>query len=467
MFKNINIFHSILAILIISIPLYPKFPLTNVSGTYVAIRLDDIIVASAIFIWFLYQILKGFPILKLKINKLFLLYFLAITASTITSILIYQTEPPKILLLNFLRRFEYMSLFFLTITSIQSRKDFKFPYVFLVITTALVAAYGFGQKYFKLPIVSTMNAEFSKGQLLQVDIWTRINSTFAGHYDLAAYLSVVLIIIGSIIVLKKNIFLRIINLIVWIASFQIFVLTASRISTFAFWGGICLTFFLLRKYLWIIPVSVLMILSIFNSTDLKQRLIATLPKPKAVPTAIPTPTPIPTPAPIPTPGPKIKIKKIIPTPIPVTPIPTVIRHQPMEAVIPIDTDVGVARSGQIRFNVEWPRAINAFKKNVLTGSGLGSITLATDNDYLRLLGESGALGFISFFALLMFFIIKTIPIIFKKDRDFNDNLNIIFLGCLLTSLANAVFIDIFEASKTAYMFWIIMGIYHQSLCLKK
>ena len=47
-------------------------------------------------------------------------------------------------------------------------------------------------------------------------------------------------------------------------------------------------------------------------------------------------------------------------------------------------------------NVEWPRAIRALKKNPLLGTGYSSITLATDNDYLRLLGETGVLGFLAF-----------------------------------------------------------------------
>lgn len=464
MFKNINIFHSILAILILFIPLYPKFPLASVSGTYVAIRLDDIVIAVAVLVWIIYQIKNKFPILKLKINKLFLLYFLAIIASTITAILIYQTEPPKILLLNLFRRFEYMSLFFITISSIQSKKDFKFPYIFLLIATFLVSIYGYGQKYLKFPVISTMNAEFSKGQLLQMDIWTRISSTFAGHYDLAAYLSVVLIIIGSIILISKNVYLKTISLIIWIISFQIFVFTASRISTFAFWGGICLTFFLLRKYFWIIPISVLMIVSIFFSTDLKQRLIATIPKE----TIQPTVTLQPTQAPIPTLV-QTGLEPVSPTPtsILIKPTPTIIRHGLTKEFPPVDTDVGVARSGEIRFNAEWPRAIRAFKKNIITGSGLGSITLATDNDFLRLLGESGLLGFITFMSIFAFFIIKTIPLIFKKERTIYDLQSMILFGCLLTTFANALFIDIFEASKTAYIFWIMMGIYYQSLCLKR
>ena len=40
-----------------------------------------------------------------------------------------------------------------------------------------------------------------------------------------------------------------------------------------------------------------------------------------------------------------------------------------------------------RFQGEWPNAIKAFKRNLLLGSGYSSITLATDNSFLRMLGR--------------------------------------------------------------------------------
>jgi len=461
MFKNLNIFRPIIAIIILFIPLYPKFPLTNVDGTYVAIRLDDIVIALTILIWFIYQLIHKFPVFKLKITKLFLVYFLAIITSFITAFLIYQTDSTNILLLHLARRFEYISLFFIAINSVKSKQDLVFSYVFLLISTFLVSIYGYGQKYFQFPVISTMNSEFSKGQLLQMSTWTRINSTFAGHYDLAAFLSVVLIIIATVFILSKNKWVKLSSLIVWITAYPILTFTASRVSIFAFLGGICFTLFTLKKYFWIIPFIVLVAFSIFNSTDLKQRLLATIPafktqisKTTVTPTA--TPTPVPT-AVVITPAPTST--KLLPTP-------TIIRHTVTETYPTVDVDAGVARSGEIRFNVEWPRAIRAFNKNIITGTGLGSITLATDNDYLRLLGESGLLGFISFMAILLYFIIKTTPKIFNKKSTIYDQISIIFLGCLLTTLANAVFIDVFEASKTAYIFWIMMGFYYQLLNLK-
>lgn len=460
MFKNLNIFRPIIAILIFFIPLYPKFPLVGVTGTYVSIRLDDIIIAITILIWLIHQIIHRFPVFKLKITKLFLVYFMAIIASFVTAFLIYQDTPINLLILHLMRRFEYISLFFIAVNSIKSIKDFHLSYIFLLISTFLVSLYGYGQKYFQLPVISTMNSEFSKGQLLQMNVWTRINSTFAGHYDLAAFLSVALVIIGVVFILNKNIWIKITSLLVWIAAYPIFIFTGSRTSTFAFLGGICITLFILRKYFWIIPFVILVGFSVLNSKDLNQRLLATIPaiqnqinNTTIAPTIVSTITPAITVVPV-----KITIKPVVPTP-------TITRHSSIEVYPSPDVDAGVARSGEIRFNVEWPRAINAYKKNIITGSGLGSITLATDNDFLRLLGESGLLGFISFMAINLFFIIKTIPLIFKKIQTNENQISIIFFGCLLTTLANAIFIDVFEASKTAYLFWIMMGLYYQLLNL--
>ncbi len=465
MFKQSKVLRSILAALILFIPLYPKFPLSTVTHTYVAIRLDDIVVAAAILAWLVYQIKHKFPVLKLEVTRLFIAYLATITVVNIISYLTYQTDPLNILLLHLFRRFEYMSLFFIAYSSLYDQKDLKYPFVFLVLALIGTSVYGFGQRFWQFPVISTMNEEFSKGQLLTMSVWTRISSTFAGHYDYAAFLSLALIIVGSVIAQTKKIHYKLILTIVFVAAFIQLTYTASRVSIFAFWGGISLSLFLLRKYLWIIPVSLMVIFSIVQSPELSQRLIATIPslknqfKPSGSTTVLPTVTPIP-----PTPT----IKNISPTPKtgrPLSPTPTVFRHQSEEVFPPPDVDAGVARSGEIRFNVEWPRAINAFVKNPLIGTGLGSLTLATDNDYLRNLGESGLLGFITFSTILFWFFWQTKNFLFVKNKSLPQITAIILFCCLLTHLVNALFIDVFEASKTAYTFWIIMGIYYFALKL--
>jgi O-antigen ligase len=137
---------------------------------------------------------------------------------------------------------------------------------------------------------------------------------------------------------------------------------------------------------------------------------------------------------------------------------------PTPTPIPIFED----RSTSIRLNVEWPRAIRAFIKNPLLGTGYSSITLATDNDYLRLLGEIGVLGFFSF--TLIFAIIGKLLLTYcKKYKDIYD-IEKIFIasatGGFFGVLINALFIDVFEASKFAITFWLLIGMYY-SIVSKK
>ena len=64
----------------------------------------------------------------------------------------------------------------------------------------------------------------------------------------------------------------------------------------------------------------------------------------------------------------------------------------------------------IRLDALWPKAIKGFVKNPLLGSGFSTLTKdqvtnfseaeSTDNDFLRSLGETGILGFLTFYAVL-------------------------------------------------------------------
>ena len=59
------------------IPLYPKFPLLNVAGTFVAVRLEDVFIALAYLVWGAYLLLsKQIGIfLKDKLNRALMLFF--------------------------------------------------------------------------------------------------------------------------------------------------------------------------------------------------------------------------------------------------------------------------------------------------------------------------------------------------------------------------------------------------------
>ena len=117
------------------------------------------------------------------------------------------------------------------------------------------------------------------------------------------------------------------------------------------------------------------------------------------------------------------------------------------------------RSTAIRLNVEWPRAVRAFFKNPLLGTGYSSITLATDNDYLRALGEVGLLGFLAFLLIILKIGLKARGVVFSRAPIESEKaIAIGIVGGGLGFLANALFIDVFEASKVAITFWLLMGL---------
>ena len=192
------------------IPLYPKFPLFSVSGTYVSIRLEDLFVALTVMIFGIKLILnKDDSIFKWNLTKIILIYFGIGLLSVMSGIFITKNIVPHIALLHFARRVEYVSLLFVAYYSIQNVKQLK-TYAWVIWIAVLgVIFYGLGQKFFGWPVVSTMNKEFSKGMILKLTWWARINSTFAGHYDLAAFLVMILCLSISVMRIVKRLWQKI------------------------------------------------------------------------------------------------------------------------------------------------------------------------------------------------------------------------------------------------------------------
>lgn len=123
----------------------------------------------------------------------------------------------------------------------------------------------------------------------------------------------------------------------------------------------------------------------------------------------------------------------------------------------------------IRLDTLWPRALAGFYKNPILGTGYATLTKeavgqfteaeSTDNNFLRTLGETGLLGFITFYGVLLLSVAGAWHL--YKSRP--QNLVIIifaiaFLGGTAGLLFNAIFIDVFAASKVAFTIWALAGI---------
>lgn len=464
-----NILYWGIAFLLFFIPIYPKFPLLAVPGTYVAIRLEDLLVSLLIGFFILrLWLAKDKSIFDWPLTKLVFLFFGVGLLANLSGILITKNIVPHLAFLHWLRRIEYMSLLFVAYYSFSKIKELKAFALAIGAAVSGVIIYGLGQKFFGWPVVSTMNKEFSKGMVLRLTWWARVNSTFAGHYDLAAYLVMILALGIAVFILVKSWRWRVVIALLGLFSYYLLLLTASRISFGAYLMAVVMVLIFSQKKLWIVPFLIFSILGIVFSEDLGQRYAATFKidlsflsarikfKPSQIallPTLMPTPTEEIgavefTPRPL---RPGEPTPTLTPTPTPKIATPSA---EPIES-----TALAVGRSTDIRLKVEWPRAIRAFLKNPLLGTGYSSITLATDNDYLRLLGEVGILGFLAFLAIILEIGRKLICFLAQKQTPKVERILVLgIVGAAIGFFVNASFIDVFEASKIAFFFWIMMGV---------
>lgn len=428
-----NVIKYLLAAVLLAVPLYAKFPFIRVPGTFVSVRLEDFLLGflSLAIAPVILMDLKRF--FRKKLNRAILLYLLVGFVSVLSAVFVTYTAPIHIGFLHLIRRIEYFVPFFAGVIAIKKNKsdiEFYFKIILLVIVVAFV--YGFGQKYFGWPIIVTQNVEYAKGVALRWIPGSHINSTFAGHYDLASFLVLTLPVVIPAIFLLKGMKTKVLLIISALAGVWLMANSVSRISIVAYLGSVSLALFLLKKYKAMILVIVVSIFVFATTSAVIVRYMRIFDVVKEKISA--------------------QTSEIFDLTVYAAEDDTDTTPMPQAAVVE-------DRSSSIRFNVEWPRALRAFTKNLLLGTGYSSITLATDNDYLRALGETGILGFVSFgliFVAIANLLIKAFP--FSKLKGLELLFVVGYFSALPGILLNAFFIDVFEASKFAILFWLITGL---------
>jgi O-antigen ligase len=259
--------------------------------------------------------------------------------------------------------------------------------------------------------------ESSKGIALTLQPGVQLSSTFAGHYDLAIYLAMLVIIFfTSFCLVKKNSW-KILILTSDILAVWLFMRAGSRIGILALITALVVMSFLLRKLRFGAIFILIVLAMMFTSSNLLMRmnnLLNVL---------------------------KNSSYSIIPS-----------------AMAIEDRAIQADRSTSIRLDVEWPNAIRALIKNPLLGTGYSSLGLATDNDYLRSLGETGLMGFTAL-ALFLVGIGKGLIRSYRQKQNTIDQIIVTStLGIFIFYLICAFFLDVFESSKIAILFWSYCGI---------
>ena len=430
----------LIAAVLVIVPLLPKFPFIKVPGTYVAIRFEDalmFILGLTLIPKFVVDIKK---IWKDKIISAILIFFAATLVSLLAGAFLTDTLTLKIGLLHWARRIEYMVPFlaaYLLTPKEKVRENLEFYLKVLVIVVSVVFVYGIGQRYFNFPVIITQNEEYSKGIALRWTPGAHINSTFAGHYDLSGFMVFIMPILLGILFSIKGKLPKLALLLASGMGLWLLISSVSRTAQVTYLLAITITLFILKKYKSWLAVALISVVCMFMSSGLDARFSQAI---RYLHQRVVS---------------KGGVSYIVPR------FSAKAAGESVTAAATSAPAVGINDvSISIRYNVEWPRAIRAFYKNPLLGTGYSSIDLATDNDYLRMLGETGILGFLAF-ALIFLNIGKE----FLRANKFKEKFDLPEKGFLAGVFggfvgigATAFMIDLFEASKFAIILWLFLGV---------
>lgn len=470
------------------IPLYPKLPLINVIRTWVYIRLEDFFIGLTILGFFLYLVRtkqKPDTPLTIPIVAYWSVGFISMVFAIVFLRNVIPGFFPHLAVLHFGRRIEYMGLFFVGFYAIRKRTNLLPAIIWtLALTLIGIIIYGVGQKFAGWPAYLTMNEQFAKGIPLRLPPTARIASTFGGHYDLAAYLVFIIPLFGSLVFGMKKIWQKLAMVILATGGLVMLLFTASRISFGVYLVAITTMLIWKRKYWYILPVIVVSFILLNSVSVASDRFYKTLQFSDVV-IDLSTGQPVGTLDQVEN-GKTIVNQKQSPAQQSL-PRGSEFLAAPQVASAPTKTLKSIevytssplaTGSGEIatvsgsflvqkafvydisittRFQGEWPLAMQAFGRNLLLGSGYSSLSVATDGDYMRMLGETGIAGTIAFFGIFL-----VAFVLYFRERSFLPKLEESFATGIFAGLVglflNGILIDVFESSKVAYTLWLLLGI---------
>ncbi len=509
--------------LIAFIPLYPKLPLLEaIPGYIVRVRLEDVFVLLAALIWLVQVFRKKISWCNIVL-WLMVAYAISGLLSVLSAVFLIKTVPLELIhvgktALHFFRYMEYFTLFVITFSAIKSKKDVQTLLTIFTLTVVAVTIYGYGQKFYYWPVFSTMNREFSKGMRLYLTEHARVQSTFGGHYDLAAFLVIALSMVLALAFKQETKWKKLWFHGIHLIGLWLLLMTASRTSFISYLFGALVVVVMVAKeqktladkikwgagrYALILVISGIM--TIGFGQDMYERFLHVLKGYPNINHAYHTANDY-----------RKQTTRWVLVTVGIKERPDQDRQPPENGIavddvltdtdqrpvsekpddvyvdVPVTEKVAttsadgtvtyvnqkVARtwsanalkyglSTAIRLDTLWPNAINGFLQNPLVGSGYATLNKdgkyqfteaeSTDNNFLRTLGETGLMGFISFYGIVA----VSIYLAYKfhhVDRSYTSAISVGFIGASMGLLLNATYIDVFAASKVAFTYWALTGI---------
>lgn len=546
-FISNNVLFVLTLFLLAFIPLFPKIPILDVRNTWVYVRGEDFIVVLTLLLWLVLLARKKITF-KTPLTIPILVFWVVGAIATIHGIvLLFPTMAnvfPNVSFLAYMRHIEYMSLFFVAYSAMRDKAFLNFIIAVLAFTLVAVSLYGIGQKFLSFPAYLTMNEEFAKGIPIRLSPLSRIPSTFAGHYDFAAYLVLIIAILSSLFFGFRNLLIKIaLAASITLGGIVLF-WTVSRVSFVVLFTALFFVLLFVKRRLLLVFIPAVLVLAIlsvifqpsifarFGNTiretdvlvdaetgdaignvkfvpfsyfkdkklgqsfvkdlgelqnamrggkidellDLEATDSGNLKKPLKFPSKVPVVTAdfVSTGESLPQGTGYINLSLS-----PVTKrLGSFFYELKQNQEASMSAEVVILHGNFIikkasaydlsfttRFQGEWPRTISVFARNVFLGSGYGSVSLAVDNNYLRILGETGIFGLISFFGIFLTIGIYIKKILPEVRNKIVRNFVLGYVAGVIGLAFNATLIDVFEASKIAFSLWILTGIVLGTLAL--
>lgn len=528
------------AFFIVFIPLYPKIPFADIiPGYIVRLRLEDVFIAIAAA-WWGVQVLRRKVHWKTPLTAAIALYVICGLISNVAGVYWTKTIPNEMLhfgksMLHWARYIQYFSLYFIAFTAIKNRRHAFAAVILSLVTVLLVGLYGYGQKEWYWPVYSTMNREFSKGVRLYLGEHARVQSTFAGHYDLGAYLVILTPFALAVFFLLGNkktrpdwikprvaTALRVLSVSAWFTGLWLLVMSASRASFIGYvlslglviliwaWRYQGVRWFLTRGFIFF-AVSGIMLVFVGDLSTRFAQLIDQNKHPQLYEAYHTLNGYTKQPAKLlglatgrrePPAGAK-SVEELeaelnasgmtSSDTLPTSDRPSDVQVDVPERVYDLNdpeatlagrlvqqgdklieqrtfSECALNRSLSlcIRLEVLWPQAIQGFQRNVLFGSGYATLTKSTvgqfteaestDNNFLRTLGENGALGFFFFYGAMGLSLWWSWLAVRRSQDPLIVSLAMASFAGVLGLFVNAMYIDVFASSKVAYTFWLMQGV---------
>jgi O-antigen ligase len=172
---------ALLTILVV-VPLYPKVGLVGVSGTYIPVRIDDVLIAALVALWVGTLVRDRRRPAIPPVARRALAWIACGLVSLLVGALALRSISGSRGLLYFGKSLEYLMLAWIAYDAAQ-RSDIRRPALIAVaLASALVILYGVLQGFGAAPAAPTYTP---------YAVWGRVTSTMADPHELATYLGIV------------------------------------------------------------------------------------------------------------------------------------------------------------------------------------------------------------------------------------------------------------------------------------